>query len=1067
MRTRISARAPGLGALAAAVLLAAAPLAATAGPVVGTPTRARAASARATRPAVVRPIGPPMHSVAALDRYIERKKTDARQRAEAEMAAGQRERPRGGAKAQDEAEEAGVDWLEAKLWYLRQRAYPYDRVDWSAYRRAEQHRARMRPYGGGVARPGLLATGPQQPPGSTPAWEFVGPNNLDIPYTVYYGLRPLSGRVNAVAYATDNGGSTYDVYYAAGCTGGVWKSTDRGQSWTPLSDGWPNLLVSAIAVDPTNNNILYVGTGDFHGYGGYSNGLMRSLDGGRTWRTLGLAEFGTTPISAVVVDTERPNVVTVSTGRGSTLANVWRSTDRGITWRQAFSAQGDWHNVISCESFTGAARAYAAIGSVLNDTTWSTEIWTSRDGGETWAKATSPVSSNQVSSDIASSKLYPGVLYAMYGSDQKIYRSTDFGANWKEITKGFPGGYNWSQSFYDYHINATTETSVGYADVLYIGLIDLVNSPLAMVGDEVPWQSVGGPSYTDNSILHNDQHSMAFNPRDPGEALVGHDGGVYRFHYDWGSNTWWYDYEINKRIGITQFYAAAFHPTDRNVMLGGTQDNATPMCSGDTDNWNNVGGGDGGFCAINPQNPSIQYATSQALNIYRTGDGWSTSEGITPPSSFGDPRGFIAPIALDSKNPRYLYAGTNYLYRWDENTRTWTSRLGYRRLSLSGVVSFIAVAPSDSNTIYTGSSNGEVFVTRNAGDTWTQINRGGTIPTTLPMRTITSIVVHPTNPSYVLVGLSGTGTAHLWRCVDTTRPSRAWTSVSGAGYAGLPDIPVDTVCVDPSAPDRVWYVGTDIGVFNTQDGGGIWADMTQPLGLPNVQVNTLAAVPGTGYLNAATFGRGMWRIPLVSVPAGVPLRSVNLVPNPVRGGELVQGIPTSRTSVTCTVILAAPAPQGGQKVDLSSSDASLLNLPASVTVPGGYATKVFTFTANEVSTRTDVVVTAKSGNSTGKATLGVLPLPLVSLSLSKTTVSNGGTVTGTVTLRDPAPFGGAYVTLFSSVPPAAMVPSRVLVKPGNRTADFTVTARRGANATTTISASFNGVTRRATLRVTP
>src|SRR5262249_4373515 len=138
-------------------------------------------------------------------------------------------------------------------------------IDWTAYDRAAARRGQMPPASlGPLNRHGRLL--------SSPAWKFIGPNNLRVPYQIFYGIGPLSGRVNAAAFAPGNPGT----YYVGAASGGVWKTTDRGVTWTPLSNDWPFLHVSSIAIDPTDSNIVYVGTGDFDGDTGHSFGIMKS-----------------------------------------------------------------------------------------------------------------------------------------------------------------------------------------------------------------------------------------------------------------------------------------------------------------------------------------------------------------------------------------------------------------------------------------------------------------------------------------------------------------------------------------------------------------------------------------------------------------------------------------------------------------------------------------------------------------------------------------------------------------------------------------------------------------------
>lgn len=751
-------------------------------------------------------------------------------------------------------EAPGLDYLEAYHFYLQQRAYPNDTVNWKAYPEAVAHSILMPPAQ--MTPPNRLT--PNVLGGS---WQFVGPRGLTIPYRIYYGVGPLNGRVNALKYAPQDP----NTYYLGAARGGLWRSTDRGTTWNCLSDQWEGQEVNSIALHPTNPKIIYVGTGDFHGYGGYPYGLMKSTNGGATWVNLGRSQFGRFAVSEIALDPENPSIVTVTTGRGQDWwGKVWRSTNGGATWNVVINTDASWSEVeIGALNTSNNRRYYYAVGHYNGG-----QVWRSADRGATWTKLTTPLSNNnwweQECVEIAASPTQPDVVYLMTGFDRKIYRSANAGASWSDITSGFPNGnttlgatYNWSQYFYDAHLTCARRTDITgvNSDVLYAGLIDLAQ--YRHNGTSWVWQSLGGPTYVNASLLHNDQHCMAVNPQNPNETLVGCDGGVYRLTYNPGSNTWNY-VSLNAPGGITQFYKMAAHPTNINHIMGGTQDNATPASRGNLNAWSNVGGGDGGFCEINPNDTNHQYATAQFLAIYRTTNNWTNTSYISPGTG-SDRIAFIAPILLDPTNTNRLYAATNYLYRYNASTGAWTARLGSQQLSVDGEVLIIAVAPTDGNRIYTGSSRGELWMTTDGGTTWTQINTG-TI--SLPDRVITAINVHPTNPSEILVGVSGTGTGHLWRCTNTLAgATRTWQNRSGSGATALPDIPLNAIVRDPDSVNTL-YVGTDVGVFRSTNMGGNWSNATGALGMPIMHVNDLKVVAATRSLYAATYARGIWRLSL-------------------------------------------------------------------------------------------------------------------------------------------------------------------------------------------------------------
>ncbi len=779
-----------------------------------------------TQATTVESTTPPYHSLKQLKEWIDQEKQRAKARVEALEQSGVVLDPKHRHKLEE-----GPEYLEALWDYLYVRAYPNDSVDWLAYLRAAEQRDLM-------AGAFVPAAGAQ--------WEFVGPRNTTPPYRTYFGTASVAGRVNAVAYDPVNS----NVYYAGAPQGGVWKTTNGGATWQPLTDYWQFLQVACIAVHPTNPNVIYVGTGDFQGWmRPFSQGVMRSTDGGQTWQSLGATQFGNRCVSDIIIDPENPNIITVCTGWGpyrSVAGSLWRSTDGGDTWTQVSTISAIWSDLaVSARNPATGVRYYYAVGHGNPG-----RLLRSSNRGQTWTTLTPPFSaSNQSSLRVATSPNDPNRVYLMSGVDRQVWVSNDAGNTWTPMNPTVDGGFD--QAWYDATMHISTDGAGN--DVLYLGLVDVAQWTQAF-----GWRSIG-LGFTNQANIHVDIHCMAINPRNPNELLIGTDGGVYRLTYTPSTGAVNIT-GLNATLGITQLYWAAFHPTDPNRMMGGAQDNATPRANGNLSSWQCIVGGDGAYCAYNHTNPNIQYASYQGLRIYRTANNWSSS-GYIGPEYGGDRVAFIAPLTVHPAQPNWMLAGTNYLYLWNEITRTWTNRVGGQSLT-NGRLRAIAGAPSNANVIYTGGDDGQLWMTTNAGNSWRQINFG------LPNRAIMDIAVHPTNPYKVYVALGGTGTPHVYRCDNTLANPVQWVNISGSGITGLPDVHTNTIALDPAAPDLVIYVGNDVGFFYTVDGGATWRNGTQPRGLPNVQVNTVRVVPATGYLMAATYGRGIWRIQLPLTPTG-------------------------------------------------------------------------------------------------------------------------------------------------------------------------------------------------------
>jgi photosystem II stability/assembly factor-like uncharacterized protein len=501
----------------------------------------------------------------------------------------------------------------------------------------------------------------------------------------------------------------------------------------------------------------------------------------------------------ILIDPDDPDIITVVSGRNPSKVKpgkLLRSENGGDTWQEVAISGipgahlSDWEDLKCGTKNPGGKRWCYAVGASDGG-----EVLRTIDHGKHWEKLHPPLSPDyQKALAIAVSQTSAETVYLLSGADELILKSNNHGDRWENITKNFPSAlytradYNWSQSDYDFYIE-TSKKPGSIDDIVYVGLIDIV----ASLDGGKSWIPVG-KTYQDDALTHNDQHCLAVNPKDPNRLLLGNDGGVYGLTFDPGNSSWSFDTGMNTELGLTQFYRLAIHPTDVSVLLGGAQDNASPASTGDLRNWSNVGGGgDGGFSAIAASAPETQYVTGQGLAIYRTKKQWKGWSIDTPNCCItysetvgsqqvpwgGDPTSFIAPIVLDPNHQNLLYVGTNYLWLWDESKEGWTKHLGDQLLAEPGdpslppnrwdTISSIAIAPSDSDRIYTASQTGQLWVSTGAGakGTWKRISIASS---GLPQFWITEIAVHPTNPDTILITLSGTAgkagehPGHVWKC---------------------------------------------------------------------------------------------------------------------------------------------------------------------------------------------------------------------------------------------------------------------------------------------------------------
>ncbi len=436
----------------------------------------------------------------------------------------------------------------------------------------------------------------------------------------------------------------------------------------------------------------------------------------------------------------------------------------------------------------------------------------------------------------------------------------------------------------------------------------------------------GGTSWTDmnSNSLHPDTHAIAIANSNRNILFTGNDGGIWRTDAATALTVSWTS--LNPALSLTQFQSVALHPTDPNIIIGGTQDNGTNKHSGAT-GWDSIDGGDGGFSLIDQANPSVLYHTiynntgfiSPYLSLnggqswqFIGCDGCGTAQGNFNPT---DRVKFYAPMALNpaftSSSGNVVYFGTHRLYRTANRGTAWTglgsSTDGFGQdltLGAGRITSVVAYPKVDNTTspateiVWVGTDDGQVQVTSNAGSlaaaTFTNATKAP-----LPNRFVADIATDNSNPNRAVVVYSGfdantpTTPGHVFR---TTDRGVTWTNISG----NLPDVPVTTVALDPNDATHLW-IGSDIGVFQTTDGGATWLRLSK--GMPQVAVFMLRYHNATGNLIAATHGRSVYRWRTYTTAATVSAASY-IANADVARDSIVSAFGVSLATAT------APAPAG-------------------------------------------------------------------------------------------------------------------------------------------------------------
>ena len=686
-------------------------------------------------------------------------------------------------------------------------------------------------------------------------WEFTGPINI-------------GGRITDIEIPVDK----FETYYVGAASGGIFKTTDGGDNWMPIFDEQEMLSIGDIEISKNNTEVIWVGTGEVNAGGGSlaydGNGMFKSEDGGLTWLSKGLPDVGS--ISKVLIDPV--NEQTIFAG---TMGALFKKNNQRGVYRSTNDGQ-DWEQVLLVSDSTGIIdmSIHPTNGDIVYAASWerirrpnsrqyggeTSRIYRSQDGGDTWIELTNglpsdPNDKGRISIDISQSN--PEVLYAFYtdkiGNVKGTFKTNDGGDSWTEVNSISNGtSYHWW--FGGIFIDPSNE------NIVY-------NSGFVMEKSQD-----GGASWGSTfSNVHVDQHAVAFNAQVPGEVLIGNDGGLYK------SSTNGDTYQKDNTLPITQFYRFFVDPQNENKLYGGTQDNNTiRTTSAGVDDWQPIFGGDGFQPLIQSDNTNIIYALSQRGNLGKSINDGASFNGALNGIPSSDVNNWDTAITFDPADSQTLYYGTQRVYRTTNGASNWAAispdlSNGPHNGNLAyGTVTSIDVSPLDSNVIYAGTDDGNVWVTQNSGANWTLLSD------TLPNLWVTKVLASSSDVSHVYVTFSGyrygEDNGHVFKSEDY---GSTWIDISN----NLPDIPVNDILKDNYGN---LFLGTDIGVLASADEGENW----EPLGInmPSVIVNDMYIHENSEYLYVATYGRSRYKLDvsnnILSTSSTALASAITLYPNP-------------------------------------------------------------------------------------------------------------------------------------------------------------------------------------------
>ncbi len=702
-------------------------------------------------------------------------------------------------------------------WFFAQRAYPSGKIDKDAYYQAvidRKNQAQTR---------------------SNLNWEFEGPLNV-------------GGRLTDVEMPIDD----QNTIYVGAASGGIFKSNDLGLNWESIFDYNESLSIGDIEISKTNTDVILVGTGESNAggsslaYDGF--GVYRSTDAGDSWSHLGLADVGS--IGKVALDPTDDDVIFVA-AMGDLFGNnsergVYRSTNGGDDWEQVLFVSDSTGFVDLAINPESPDIIYAAAWERIRRVDFrqyggeTSGLYRSQDGGDTWEEltiglpATGP-EKGRIGIGLAASD--PDIIYLHYaaadGSLRGVFKTVNGGDNWAQISSAGIDEVPFMWWFGRIEVDPTNADRV-----FFVGF----NNHESTNGG-VSWS----PIFQD---VHVDQHAIFIHPENPELVLNGNDGGLYV------STTGGDQYEFRDNLPITQIYTLDYDPTLPQRLYTGTQDNGTNRTlSGNTDDWAKIFGGDGFHSLVDPNNNQTIFVEYQYGNLFKStnnGQSWQSAQGGIPSNAR---RNWKTPYMFDPANSNIMYLGANTVMKSLDQGNNWfsispdlTNGPGDGNL-LYGTITSLSVSPLNSDVIYAGTDDGNVWVTTNGGNDWDKISDD------LPNRWVTKVLASSYHADDVYVTFSGyrfgEDEGHVYH---SWNKGNSWDDISH----NLGDVPVNDIAEIDGNYSLI--AATDVGVFYTLASFFGWSDLGS--GIPQVVVSELAYEKDLNLLYAGTYGRSAYSINL-------------------------------------------------------------------------------------------------------------------------------------------------------------------------------------------------------------
>jgi photosystem II stability/assembly factor-like uncharacterized protein len=690
------------------------------------------------------------------------------------------------------------------------------------------------------------------------------------------------GRADAVAGVT----TQPNVYYAGYTGGGVWKTENAGHSWKVISDGpsgaGMNGSIGALAVAESDPNVVYVGTGE-HAVRGqsssYGNGMFRSTDAGKTWTRIGLEN--TRQIAQVRVHPSNPDVVYVAAQgdrwKGTSERGIYRSTDGGKSWTLLLKGVNATSGASDLSMDPSNARILYAAFWDHQRLPWQVRsggagsgIWKSTDGGDSWTRLSDGLPKLMGKIGVAVSPANPERVFAIVEAEKGgLFRSDDAGKTWRLLSED-----RLIQTRSWYYMNITADPQ--NADVVYV-----MNAPVMKSID-------GGRTFATLPAEHGDNHQLWINPKDAHFLINANDGGA-TISLD-GGKSW----STQDNQPTAQFYHVIVDDAYPYRLYSGQQDNSSVIIKTRSDgssigerDWQDGPGCESANIGVDRRNPRYVYGgcyvgildeLDMQSELTRSVMPWPEL-GLTEPTDKTRYRfNWTAPVVVSQHNPNVVYHGGNVLFRTADRGKTWTpispdltrndkttQGLGGAPITnegaggeVYGAIVNIVESKHDANTIYVGTDDGLVQLTRDGGKTWTNVTPAG-----VGVGLANNIEVSPHDPGTVYLAFRmdrhGDYTPYPFKSTDY---GKSWTRIASGLREGEP---VRVIREDPERRGLL-YAGTETGMYVSYDGGAGWQAFSR--NLPITPITDIEVRHGDLY--AATEGRAFWALDDLT-----PLRQMN------------------------------------------------------------------------------------------------------------------------------------------------------------------------------------------------